>query len=155
VIVEERPERLRIIRKILRTQLIRSQRTLLTQLKQEGITTTQATLSRDLKLLKAAKQPDGEGGYVYIDPNVFQTSEEPELSLDRSLVFSGNLGLIKTFPGYANSVAYVLDNLAIEEILGTIAGDDTILIVPRDGVTRESLVKALTTRFPVIKEKLF
>jgi transcriptional regulator of arginine metabolism len=155
---EERPARLMAVRRILRSHTIRSQQTLLNILRAEGIAVTQATLSRDLKLLKIGKQPDGEGGYTYTDAREVagQDKEKPDVPMDGflSLSFSGNLGLIKTLPGHANGVAYGLDNMGLDEVLGTIAGDDTILVVLREGVSRRKLVKSLASRLPSVEEKL-
>jgi transcriptional regulator of arginine metabolism len=67
-----------------------------------------------------------------------------------SLEWSGAFALLKTLPGHAASVASALDNLRVEGILGTVAGDDTILVVPRDGVTRQRIQKALRQRIPGI-----
>ena len=60
-----------------------------------------------------------------------------------SINFSGNMIVIKTRPGYASSIAYNIDNSNIEEILGTIAGDDTIFIVAKEGSSRENIVEIL------------
>ena len=66
----------------------------------------------------------------------------------RSINFSGNMGVIRTRPGYASSIAYNIDNGHIDEILGTIAGDDTIFIVIKEGVTQEQVIKGLSTIVP-------
>ena len=68
-----------------------------------------------------------------------------------SINFSGNIGVIKTRPGYASSIAYNIDNAAITDILGTIAGDDTILIVIKQGVEEETIIDELSTIIPNIK----
>ena len=109
---------------------------------------TQATLSRDLKRLGIGKAPSNDGGYTYIlsegevkpgsDATYIQDFTRGFLSIE----FSGNLGLMRTLPGHASSVASALDNLRIREVLGTIAGDDTVLIVPRNGVTPFRLMRA-------------
>jgi transcriptional regulator of arginine metabolism len=65
-----------------------------------------------------------------------------------SINFSGNMGVIKTRPGYASSIAYNIDNNHINEILGTIAGDDTIFIVIKQGVTKDELIEALSDVVP-------
>jgi transcriptional regulator of arginine metabolism len=65
-----------------------------------------------------------------------------------SIQFSGNMGVIKTRPGYASSIAYNIDNNDIKEILGTIAGDDTIFIVIRQGVSKEEVIEALSEVVP-------
>ncbi len=71
------------------------------------------------------------------------TSHGAVLSLD----FSGQLALVKTKPGYASAIAWDIDNRATNEVLGTIAGDDTVLLIPRDGVSREEIMKVLNLIF--------
>jgi len=135
----------------------RSQEELLRLLQQEGFAVTQATLSRDLKYLRAGKLPDGQGGYRYSLPESGAAGSEASLIEDfrRGFVaieFSGHQGVIKTLPGHASSVAFALDNLRVRGVLGTIAGDDTILVIPRDGVRRSALVAALRARIPGLRE---
>ena len=151
----DRTERLEMICKALGEKRITNQAQLRKMLVRKGILVTQATLSRDLRHLKVGKYADGEGGYVYAlesDQGIGGVTEITRGFL--TLAFSGNLGLMKTLPGYAGSIAYSLDSLDIDEILGTIAGDDTILIVPREGVSRRAVVNALDSRIPGIKNKL-
>ena len=159
--IEERAARLSTIKTILGEIRVNSQSAFLDLLDKRGYSITQATLSRDLKRLNVGKRPDGKGGYFYVPPPEGKGAEGPESDLVGSLLrgflfmeFSGNLGVIRTLPGYANSVAYGLDNLGLGEILGTIAGDDTILLIPRDGITRRRLIRALVTRIPGIKDKV-
>ena len=138
-------QRLTIIENIIRTEVIRSQDDLQKSLINKGFAVTQATLSRDIRQLKIVKTQDKEGRYVYILPDM--TMQEPRLPtalLDKSVVeFSGNLAVIKTRPGYAMGLASDIDDNAPEEILGTIAGDDTILVIPREGYTRIQVRSAL------------
>ena len=86
------------------------------------------------------------GNYVYRLP--IYRSKESALSSVKSgkfnIEFSGNLAVIKTRPGYAMGIASDIDTNAPQEILGTIAGDDTILIIPREGFSRESVLDALS-----------
>ena len=67
--------------------------------------------------------------------------------------FSANLGVIRTRPGLANAVAVLIDNHMVFPVLGTIAGDDTILLILREGSTPEGVLDALTTLFPEIKNR--
>ena len=67
-----------------------------------------------------------------------------------SIDFSGNMAVIKLLPGYANAVTVLIDSENYFEILGTIAGDDTIFIVMREGVSRSELIEALTSVHPAI-----
>jgi transcriptional regulator of arginine metabolism len=134
-----------------------SQEELLRMLRQEGFEVTQATLSRDLKQLRVGKLPDGQGGYRYGLAESGPPAPEASLIEDfrrgfLSIEFSGNQGVIKTLPGHASSVAFALDNLRVRGLLGTIAGDDTILVIPRDGVRRAALAAALRARIPGLGE---
>ena len=138
---------------------IDSQEKLLVELHTQGYEMTQATLSRDLKILKVAKVPNGKQGYRYIIPEGINTSQpvsKTNFLADgfRDIQFSGNLAIIKTQPGYASSIAVVLDSAEPYEVLGTIAGDDTILIVMREGITRGDLINSLILIMPKLQEKI-
>src|SRR5512138_3142250 len=128
----ERTARLAAMRRILETRRVCSQEDLQEVLQGEGFLVTQATLSRDLKYLKVGKVPDGQGGYVYaFHDGGNRAGSEKSLVQDfmrgyLSMEFTGAMAVIKTLPGHANSVAFALDNLQVEKVLGTIAGDDTI-----------------------------
>jgi len=153
-----RARRLAALRRIIERTAADSQERLIGLLMKEGFAATQATLSRDLKFLGIAKVPRPEGGYTYSRPDGGTSggaSSAPAASLVQdftrgflSLEFSGSFGLIKTHPGHAASVASALDALRIDAVLGTVAGDDTILVVPRGGVTRAGMLKALRARLP-------
>lgn len=143
--------RLRTISTLLFAHVVESQEQLSQLLHQNGIDVTQATLSRDLRNLRAEKKIFQDGTQKYVIPtnsdtmkNVLGIESEVSRMSIRSVDFSGNLAVIKTRPGYANAVAYDIDDRGTEYILGTIAGDDTILVIPRDNVTREQLFDFLT-----------
>lgn len=158
--MKKKANRLDAIKMIISSKEIGSQEELLQELNQEGFELTQATLSRDLKQLKVAKAASMNGKYVYVLPNdiMYKRSGEQsagEMLLNNgfvSLHFSGNLAVIKTRPGYASSMAYDIDNQECDDILGTIAGDDTILLVLREGVTHASVRNFLSIIFPNIKK---
>ncbi len=152
--------RLETLRMIISSQEMGSQDELLEALQKEGFKLTQATLSRDLKQLKVAKAATMNGNYVYVLPNVTmykrvstpqQIREMRQVPGFLSINFSGNMGVIKTRPGYASSIAYNIDNSDIPQIIGTIAGDDTIFIVIRQGVTGDEVINALNDVVPNIK----
>jgi transcriptional regulator of arginine metabolism len=146
------------IRRLIGSQNISSQDELMKILGKQGYELTQATLSRDLKYLKVAKMPDDAAGYVYILPDKEQVVEEVELPGQGfggliSMDFAQGMAILRTLPGHASSIAYTIDHLNAYEIAGTIAGDDTILLIPRDGVTKTDLVNLLQIRIPgLIKE---
>lgn len=149
--------RLEALRMIISSHELGSQEELLQALKNEGFSLTQATLSRDLKQLKVAKAASMRGNYVYVLPNdtMYKRVSTPHSVKEMmqvpgflSINFSGNMGVIKTRPGYASSIAYNIDNNHIEEIIGTIAGDDTIFIVIKEGIRHQEVVEALSDIVP-------
>ncbi|MCF7941114.1 MAG: ArgR family transcriptional regulator [Spirochaetia bacterium] len=154
--MRERQNRLTKIKELIKTHRIDSQEMLLELLTQQGYTVTQATLSRDLKMLKVGKISDGWSGYYYALPENELVSESEKSYIQDvrrgvlSIEFSKNIGVIKTRQGHADSVALALDILSIPEILGTVAGDDTIFVILRDGMTKEDLLISFKTRIPEI-----
>ena len=152
-------ERLDTIKMIISSREINNQDELIQALKSEGFSLTQATLSRDLKQLKVAKAASMNGNYVYVLPNntMYKRNVDninvTDVMKQRangfiSINFSGNIAVIKTRPGYASSLAYDIDDRNYHEIIGTIAGDDTILLVIREGFTPGAVVRALRDILP-------
>ena len=147
--MKNKDARLEAIRSILATQAIGSQVELLKALEARGVSTIQATLSRDLKQLRVAKTTNAEGRHVYTlpSPRVFVQTYRPTQHVVE-LRFSGNLAVARTRPGHAASLAYIIDNQNYEGIIGTIAGDDTVLIVMAENASREKLKAFLDTLLP-------
>ena len=152
--------RLEALRLIISSQQLGSQDELLTALQKEGFKLTQATLSRDLKQLKVAKAASMSGNYVYVLPNetMYKRVNTPNTIREMmkvpgfiSINFSGNIGIIKTRPDYASSIAWNIYNSDIPEILGTIAGDDTIFIVIKEGVKHQQIINTLSDVVPNMK----
>ncbi len=135
----EKRQRHNAISKIIKSEKIDSQDLLLDRLLEYGFDVTQATLSRDLKALTVYKKPDGAGNYSYLLPEVTVVPVNSDLFLAgyKSIAFSGNMGVVKTIPGYAASIASIIDSRDITDILGTVAGDDTIMIVLKQGADYE------------------
>ena len=131
------------ILKLIRTKRILTQDELARELKQsQGIDTTQVTLSRDVRELGLLKTPEG---YRQVEA---ASSAGPDLAMVLSEFLQDvraaqNLIVLKTSPGNANALAVALDNEDWPEIVGTIAGDDTVLIVAPDSGTAEKLHKKL------------
>jgi transcriptional regulator of arginine metabolism len=154
--MKARAARLAAIRRTIGQEAVDSQERLVELLEKAGFPVTQATLSRDLKYLGIGKVPNASGGYTYTLPEAeARPGTGAALVQDFlrgfvSLEWSGTFALVKTLPGHAASVASALDNLRVEGLLGTVAGDDTILVVPRDGVQRQRLQRALRERIPGI-----
>uniref|UniRef100_A0A7C6EL39 Arginine repressor n=1 Tax=candidate division WOR-3 bacterium TaxID=2052148 RepID=A0A7C6EL39_UNCW3 len=124
------------IRQLIETKEISTQEQLVNELQKCNIPVTQATLSRDLREIGVIKVTKGLGEYVYKISDETASSERELknkfLNFVREIKETGNLILIKTPPGEAQAVARVIDLAEIEHILGTVAGDDTILVVVDD-----------------------
>ena len=138
--------RLQIITHIINNEVIRNQDDLIKSLAEQGIFVTQATLSRDMKELRIVKKHDENNRYVYSMPDTTQTTAVSDTNGHSriKIEFSGDLAILKTLPGYAMAVAFEIDKDNHREIAGTIAGDDTILIIPREGYSREQVAIALS-----------
>ncbi|MBE9575004.1 MAG: arginine repressor [Proteobacteria bacterium] len=147
--------RLRLLKKIISEREVSDQIQLLNELKNSGIETTQATISRDLQKLNVVKVRVEPGRYRY---EILEKASEGDLRDQLRAVFdnfvdeikaTNNLIVIRTTPGNANSVAVIIDRLGLPEILGTIAGDDTILVV----VDTDENRKRIENEFIAILEK--
>ena len=127
-------------------------------LREEGFTVTQATLSRDLKVLKVGKISEGSNGYYYTLPTEEELRESQRnyaQDLKRgfiSMEFSGNLAIVRTLTGHADTVGIALDNIGIKQIIGTVAGDDTVLIVLREHIPPEEVRSQLRDLVPELGE---
>ncbi len=157
--MKERYDRLETLRIILSRGETGSQESILRQLSRHGFDVTQATLSRDLRKLKAVKVPIPEG-YRYILPEHpnYQRATSPATMSDflrstgfESIDFSGNLAVIHTRPGYAGGLASDIDAHRLPSLIGTIAGDDTILLIMAVGAGRQDVVDDLAEVIPAIK----
>lgn len=152
--MRERQLRLKAIKKIIQQRKIESQEKLLEYLEREGYYVTQATLSRDLKLLKVGKQAEGSDGYFYTLPNE-EIRKEQEHSYVQdflrgyvSLDFAGYIAVIRTLDGHADSIAVAIDNLNMNCVLGTVAGGDTVMVAIRESCSREEFLTTLRERVP-------
>ncbi len=157
--MKKRKSRLPIIVDILTHNSIGSQEELSKQLAIRGYIVTQATLSRDLKMLRTTKVATDMGGYRYIIADNNQLSNEPfaktqntvQSSLHAaalSVGVSGNLVVIKTRNGYASGLAYDIDMLDSPHILGTIPGADTVFAVVYERSSRADLFALFSSFLP-------
>lgn len=135
---------------IINSERVFSQEELIEKMSQRGITTTQATLSRDLRALHIRKQP-GEG--YKISPAAQPASPSVVNGIIR-VEISFPLAVIRTLAGYAPAVATYLDLHPTDSILGTLAGDDTVLLGLRQGYTPEEVADALENCMPGICSRL-
>ena len=152
--MKDRYLRLKTIKNLIKSNKIESQDVLLDYLLKEGFEVTQATLSRDLKLMKVGKVSDGNNGYVYTIPDDEIVKESDQVYAQDflrgyiSIDFSRNICVIKTLGGYAHSVTNALDSMNLEEILGTIAGENCIFVCLRENVTPQAFMTRLKEKIP-------
>lgn len=149
----QKTKRLLAIEKIIGDTRISTQDELLKKLKGKGISCTQATLSRNLRQLGVGRIPDGSGGYRYSLPDNVRISGGTPVKLNvvpviQEVIEAKGMMVIKTIPGNANNTALLIDNAGRYEIAGTIAGDDTILLIPRDGISAHQLHSCLEIILP-------
>lgn len=141
------PARLMIVRRLLKETDVASQEQLVELLAAEGHSVTQATVSRDLSALGAEKRlgKDGER-YALPDEKTPQKLAELARRMREFVVdmgFSANNVVLKTPPGAGGTVAAALDGAGLDEVLGSVTGDDTVLIVTRDPNGGEAMVQRL------------
>ncbi len=142
--------RQQVILEIIQAGPVYSQEELANRLKEAGIPSTQATLSRDLKALRISKV----SGVGYVVPSPVRPFPTDLSSGVVRIQFSGNLAVVKTRPGMANAVASLIDHQPVFPVIGSVAGDDTILLVLRFGTTHDDVLDALVPLFPEIKNRL-
>ncbi len=150
-------DRLAALRLVILNNEYSSQDEVIQALARQHIMVTQSTLSRDMKYLKVAKAANSEGKYYYALPNetAYRRQHRPEPQLDlppvlgfKSIQFSGNMAVMRTRPGFASSIASNIDAASLKDVLGTIAGDDTIFIVIREGATHVDIIDQLSAILP-------
>ncbi len=134
---------------------IDTQDELISILRDHGYDVTQATVSRDIRELKITKMPTGKGTYRYVLPKRVEHNATGMMKLGTTLIDSivsvdsaCNLVVIKTYAGMAQAVAAGIDHMNIHQVLGCVAGDDTIMIVARD----ETAAEAITERIRALIE---
>lgn len=131
---------------IITEESIETQEQLLERLQSRGIKSTQATISRDIKELHLIKEPAGQGRYRYavsthrtklnFADRLRTIFRESLLNVDSAQ----NIVVIKTMPGLAHGAASALDGMTISEMVGTLAGDDTVMIVMRNTESASAFV---------------
>jgi transcriptional regulator of arginine metabolism len=155
----QKTNRLLAIEKIISEENVANQEDIIRSLKSKGISCTQATLSRNLRQLGVGRVADGNGGYRYTLPESLARAaiQNPRLNLVPvvvDIIEAKGLMIVKTLPGNASNTALFIDGSGRYEIAGTIAGDDTILIVPRDGITLQQVHDCLEVILPGIHEQI-
>ena len=138
------------VSQILKKEVVTSQSELVRLLAEQGVDATQVTVSRDLEELGAVRVRGAGGALVYAIPEGPDDRPAPELHLRRVLgewmadvTSSANLVIVRTPPGCAHVVASALDRAGLADIAGTVAGDDTVLVIAAEGVGGSALARRL------------
>ena len=147
-----------IIKRLLTKERISNQEELLAMLNKEGLDSTQATLSRDLKELRVVKMHSADGGYYYSLPSASSAPEQADfkhvVSGILTIEISGQLCVVKTKPGYANMIGAVVDTDFSAGVMGCIAGDDTLLVLLKKEVSADKITSMLERVLPGAEKKL-
>ena len=131
-------DRQRRILEIVEREAIDTQEQLQQKLQEQGVTCTQATISRDIKQLHLIKEPVGQGRYRYTvssQRNKLNVADKLRTIFRESIISvdsAQNIVVIKTMAGLANAAAAAMDGMSISGMVGTLAGDDTALLVMKD-----------------------
>lgn len=129
-----------------------TQETLIARLREEGYNVTQTTVSRDIRKLNLVKGVSATGTYKYVVPGAMKEKNIPILNSAMSdsvtkIDFAGNIVVVKTYAGMANAIAVCIDSRYHEDIVGSVAGDDTILLVVKTVEYAEALTLELRATF--------
>ena len=144
-----RVERERRIREIIAQQPVETQEALVELFRRRGMTVTQATISRDIKRLGLVKAPWTDGRFHYVMPerpspaDVLRRLQHAVTEYVLSVASGEDLVVVHTLTGRANAVAAAIDEMQWEDVVGTVAGDDTILVVPRRRAVRDRVLEKL------------
>ncbi len=154
---QDKKARLQMIRTIVGNCPFEKQEELAVELEKAGFATTQTMLSRDLKQLRISKVRTRSGKSVYALPGVVYfdpAKTREELNAARwQLQFSGNLAVLHTPPGHASLVAYEIDENKSPLFLGTVAGDDTVMVVMTEEAERDAARATLMEIVPQLKKR--
>jgi transcriptional regulator of arginine metabolism len=147
-----KPQRQHRVARLLEDQAVSSQAQLVELLAADGIVATQATVSRDLEELGAVKVRIPGGAMAYAVPEHAKEGRAPDDHLRRvmgefvvDVAWSGNIVVLRSPPGSAHVVGSALDRAGLPEVLGTVAGDDTILVVCAEGLGGEDVAGQLAS----------
>lgn len=142
-------ERQEKILKIIAEHDIKTQDDLLLYLKNMGVTSTQATISRDIKQLHLVKQPTGAGSYRYVvsaERNHLNVADKLRTIFRESITHvdaAQNIVVLKTMPGLASAACAAVDSMDVPYLVGSLAGDDTALLVMRNEKTADEFVEEI------------
>lgn len=136
---------------IIAEESIETQEQLINRLQEKGIPSTQATISRDIKQLHLVKEPYGGGRYRYAvsaQKTKLNFADRLQIILRESIVdvdYAQSIVVLKTLPGLANAAASAFDGMDMPSKVGTLAGDDTVMIIMRSNESARELCREIST----------
>lgn len=143
-------ERQLTILQIIAEHRIETQNQLIAALRERGVRSTQATVSRDIRELRLIKEPDGEGVSRYVcpaEPDALPDHSERLRTIFRESVSScacaQNIVVVRTLTGLANAACTAIDTMAVPDMVGSLAGDDTVFLAMADNAAAERLCREL------------
>ena len=151
----KKSERLSIIKRIISEELIGSQEELIQHLQRCGIHATQSTLSRDFKEINISKMPHPEKGYIYVLSEKLGSEVVANVAnigdAVLSIKFSHNIAVVATKSGYASAISVIIDSRKCRSIIGSIAGDNNIILILHEEATHEEVAEQMQAIFPTLK----
>ncbi len=144
--MNEKINRKEVIKEIINSQKIHTQEELAQELEKNGILVTQATLSRDIKELGAMKVLHPQEGYCYRISHRISASGHMKIT---SIEVSGQMCVLHCMPGFASAIASFMDNTHIKGVMGTIAGDDTVLVMLNEECDKDFISRTIRALFCV------
>lgn len=139
---------------ILKNQQVHTHDELIDALDAEGVKVTQATVSRDIKELGIVKVPASDGSSIYSVPETASESHKSRVNMVSDSVKRVNSAMhtivINTFPGMASAVAAAIDSMSCDEILGSVAGDDTIIVITKSPELAKEVEKKIKAAFGMV-----
>jgi transcriptional regulator of arginine metabolism len=158
--VKARIHRLKLIERLIGEKQISSQEQLQGYLEYEGYKVTQATLSRDLRTLQVWRTVDKFGSFRYMLPSDggIQSNyiSESQMDVERgclSLDFSGSIAVFRSPEGFASSLGLAIEHLGMDEILGVVAGFDTVFVALKESTSHGDFVRVLREKVPNVRIK--
>lgn len=148
-------ERLNLIRRIVSDELIGSQEDLIKRLADHGVQATQSTLSRDFKEINISKVPHPDKGYAYVLSEKLGSDVVANIAnigdAVLSIKFSHNIAVIATKSGYASAISVIIDARKSKDLIGSVAGDNNIMLILHENATHESVLEQMQQLFPSLR----
>lgn len=148
-------ERLNLIKRLVSEELISSQEDLIKRLVEHGVQATQSTLSRDFKEINISKMPHPEKGYIYVLSEKLGSEIVTNVAnIGEAVIgikFSHNIAVLATKSGYASAISVIIDSRKFKDIIGSVAGDNNIILILHENATHENVMHQMQMLFPTLR----